>query len=202
MCSIWAVKVTLTFDSTGPRARHLGTPSVEFAARFRASGEHPCDPLVKDLLRDLRSSCRARQRPALPLHEAADAGSDAHLLAPEPRRIQLTWHQSFQSRHTQGGPVVVREFPFVVLMRRSSVLIGWCYAPGSHKGIGVITSSPLVCPGCGADRLIPLSFPVFRPETGDEVVLRRPVAKCAGCGERMFAHVVIRSRHPSEPDSA
>lgn len=58
----------------------------------------------------------------------------------------------------------------------------------------------MVCPGCGADRLIPMSFPTYRPEAGDVVVLRRPVAKCAGCGERIQAHTVIRSRHASEPE--
>jgi len=59
----------------------------------------------------------------------------------------------------------------------------------------------LCCPKCGADRLIPLTFPVYRREAGPEVVLRRPMAKCAGCGERIYAHIVVRQPAPTEPDS-
>jgi hypothetical protein len=58
----------------------------------------------------------------------------------------------------------------------------------------------MVCPGCGADRLIPLSYPVYRREAGPEVVLLRPVAKCVGCGQRIHAHIVARSRLAIEPD--
>jgi hypothetical protein len=52
----------------------------------------------------------------------------------------------------------------------------------------------LVCPGCGADRLIPLTFPIYRREAGPEVVVVRPVAKCSGCGERIFAKVIARQQ--------
>jgi DNA-directed RNA polymerase subunit RPC12/RpoP len=52
----------------------------------------------------------------------------------------------------------------------------------------------LVCPACGADRLIPLTFPMHQREAGPEVVCLRPVAKCSGCGERIFAKVVARQR--------
>jgi hypothetical protein len=45
----------------------------------------------------------------------------------------------------------------------------------------------IVCPGCGADRLIPLTFPVYRREAGPGVMLRCPMAKCSGCGQRIFA---------------
>jgi hypothetical protein len=58
----------------------------------------------------------------------------------------------------------------------------------------------MVCPGCGADRLLPLSFPVYRRAVGTrmhpEVRLVRPMAKCAGCGERIYAHIVARSPLP------
>ena len=56
----------------------------------------------------------------------------------------------------------------------------------------------LHCPGCGADRLIPLTFPVFRRESAQEVQLRRPMAKCSGCGERIYAHLHYR-RAVSDP---
>lgn len=50
----------------------------------------------------------------------------------------------------------------------------------------------LCCPNCGADRLIPLTFPMYRREAGPMVVLRRPMAKCSGCGERIYAGIVAR----------
>lgn len=53
-------------------------------------------------------------------------------------------------------------------------------------------SPNLVCPGCGADRLIPLTFPVYRRKAGPEVHLHRPMAKCSGCGERIYATTVYR----------
>jgi hypothetical protein len=56
----------------------------------------------------------------------------------------------------------------------------------------------LRCPGCGADRLIPLTFPVYQRESGVEVQLRRPMAKCSGCGERIYANMRYR-RAVSEP---
>ena len=56
----------------------------------------------------------------------------------------------------------------------------------------------LRCPGCGADRLIPLTFPMYQRESGVEVQLRRPMAKCSGCGERIYANMRYR-RAVSEP---
>ena len=57
-----------------------------------------------------------------------------------------------------------------------------------------VTAIVLVCPACGADRLIPLTFSVYQRETGPEVVVVRPMAKCSGCGERIFAKIVARQR--------
>jgi hypothetical protein len=54
----------------------------------------------------------------------------------------------------------------------------------------------LHCPGCGADRLIPLTFPLYRRPAGPEVQLRRPVAKCSGCGERIYAQALSRQVAP------
>jgi hypothetical protein len=60
----------------------------------------------------------------------------------------------------------------------------------------------ILCPACGADKLIPLTFPVYRRQAGPEVHIRRPLAKCSSCGERIFAHIVARSRLPvEEPDT-
>jgi hypothetical protein len=43
----------------------------------------------------------------------------------------------------------------------------------------------VVCSKCGSDRLIPLTFP--SPLGKDKADLpRRPVAKCAVCGERTY----------------
>jgi hypothetical protein len=53
-----------------------------------------------------------------------------------------------------------------------------------------------MCPSCGADRLIPLTFAVYRREAGPEVILERPMAKCSACGERMFARIIARQRVP------
>ena len=53
----------------------------------------------------------------------------------------------------------------------------------------------ILCPSCGADRLIPLTFPVYRRAARAEVHYRRPMAKCSGCGERMFARITVRQPH-------
>jgi hypothetical protein len=58
-------------------------------------------------------------------------------------------------------------------------------------------SPNLHCPGCGADRLIPLTFPVYRREVGEEGQLRRPLAKCSGCGERIYANLRYRRAVPN-----
>ncbi|MFZ0179332.1 MAG: hypothetical protein WAL84_05585 [Candidatus Dormiibacterota bacterium] len=59
---------------------------------------------------------------------------------------------------------------------------------------GTVTAIVLVCPACGADRLIPLTFPVYQREAGPEVIVVRPMAKCSGCGERIFAKIIARQR--------
>ena len=55
-----------------------------------------------------------------------------------------------------------------------------------------VTAIVLVCPACGADRLIPLTFPVYQREAGPDVIVVRPMAKCSGCGERIFAKIIAR----------
>jgi hypothetical protein len=57
-----------------------------------------------------------------------------------------------------------------------------------------VTAIVLVCPSCGADRLIPLTFPIYQREAGPEMVLVRPMAKCSGCGQRIFAKIIARQR--------
>jgi hypothetical protein len=70
------------------------------------------------------------------------------------------------------------------------------------SGGDTIGGDLILCPACGADKLIPLTFPVYRREAGPEIQIRRPMAKCSCCGERMYAHVVARSRLAvEEPDT-
>jgi hypothetical protein len=57
-----------------------------------------------------------------------------------------------------------------------------------------VTAIVLVCPACGADSLIPLTFPIYQQEAGTEVVFVRPMAKCSGCGQRIFAKIIARQR--------
>jgi hypothetical protein len=57
----------------------------------------------------------------------------------------------------------------------------------------VILLSVITCPKCGAARLLPLHFPVYRLEEAAEAIVR-PIAKCSGCRQRVFAHVAIRKR--------
>jgi hypothetical protein len=56
-----------------------------------------------------------------------------------------------------------------------------------------------MCPECGADRLVPLSFQVARlgerDEERPEVVAMRPAAKCAGCGARIYAERLMLRTH-------
>jgi hypothetical protein len=47
----------------------------------------------------------------------------------------------------------------------------------------------ILCPACGADRLIPLTFRQHQPEAGPPAAYRYPIAKCCACGERIFAHL-------------
>jgi hypothetical protein len=58
------------------------------------------------------------------------------------------------------------------------------------------------CPECGADRLVPLTFQAARTNAGDlerpEVVSMRPIAKCGGCGARIYADKVTHRDDPSE----
>jgi len=58
--------------------------------------------------------------------------------------------------------------------------------------------SPVVlrCPACRSDVLVPLTFAVYQRPAGSEVNLRRPLAKCAGCGARIFAAILTRQRVP------
>lgn len=54
----------------------------------------------------------------------------------------------------------------------------------------------LHCDRCGSEQLVPLSAPVYRRKTGylpDEALVR-PVSKCVGCGERIYAVVLYRER--------
>jgi predicted RNA-binding Zn-ribbon protein involved in translation (DUF1610 family) len=60
----------------------------------------------------------------------------------------------------------------------------------------MVTGVVLVCPKCGADRLIPLTFPMYQRQAGVKVIFRRPMAKCSGCGERIFAKIIARQRAP------
>jgi hypothetical protein len=52
----------------------------------------------------------------------------------------------------------------------------------------------ILCPACGADRVIPLTFPQDRPEADPDVAFRRPMGKCCACGERLFGHLIATSR--------
>lgn len=58
------------------------------------------------------------------------------------------------------------------------------------------------CPECGSDRLVPLSFQAARAAGDDlerpEVVVMRPVAKCGGCGARIYADRVAHRGDPTE----
>jgi hypothetical protein len=55
----------------------------------------------------------------------------------------------------------------------------------------------ILCPECGADRLIPLTFPLYRrkgAQPGQPELLVRPVAKCTSCGVRVFANILASKR--------
>lgn len=60
------------------------------------------------------------------------------------------------------------------------------------------------CPACGADRLVQLSFQVSRLDAEDEarpeVAAMRPIAKCGGCGARVFARKPIERRRHGTPE--
>jgi len=54
-----------------------------------------------------------------------------------------------------------------------------------------------LCPLCGSDRLIPLTFPqdeFLGDEVGD-----RPLAKCSICGHRIYDADVLIREPPHEP---
>jgi DNA-directed RNA polymerase subunit RPC12/RpoP len=53
------------------------------------------------------------------------------------------------------------------------------------------------CPACGSDRLIPLTFGTVTAEDRIDVE-RRPVAKCADCGERTY--VSAKAHRELSPD--
>jgi hypothetical protein len=49
----------------------------------------------------------------------------------------------------------------------------------------------VLCPRCGTDRLIPLTFSGLRPDADSQADLpERPLMKCVGCGERLYARDV------------
>ena len=58
------------------------------------------------------------------------------------------------------------------------------------------------CPECGTDRLIPLTFQAARATAGDlerpEVVIMRPIAKCGGCGARIYPDRITHRDDPRE----
>lgn len=58
------------------------------------------------------------------------------------------------------------------------------------------------CPGCGANRLIPLTFQAARSAAPDlgrpDVVMMRPVAKCGGCAARIYPDRIAYRGDPSE----
>jgi hypothetical protein len=60
------------------------------------------------------------------------------------------------------------------------------------------------CPACGAARLVVLSFQVSRLDADDEerpeVAAMRPIAKCGGCGARIYARKPIDRRRPEKPE--
>jgi hypothetical protein len=41
-----------------------------------------------------------------------------------------------------------------------------------------------------------MTFPLYQRETGPHMVLRRPMAKCSDCGQRIFAKIITRRRIP------
>jgi DNA-directed RNA polymerase subunit RPC12/RpoP len=48
----------------------------------------------------------------------------------------------------------------------------------------------LICPACGSDRLIPLTFGTVLADDRPDLE-RRPVAKCADCGERTYVSAKV-----------
>lgn len=71
-------------------------------------------------------------------------------------------------------------------------------SPPSPKKVGAR------CPACGADRLVMLSFQVSRRDADDEarpeVAAMRPIAKCGGCGARIYARKPTDRRRRGEPE--
>jgi hypothetical protein len=59
-----------------------------------------------------------------------------------------------------------------------------------------------LCPECGTDRLVPLTFQAARTTAGDlerpDVVTMRPIAKCGGCGARIYPERIAHRDDPSE----
>lgn len=58
------------------------------------------------------------------------------------------------------------------------------------------------CSECGADRLVTLTYQAARVGADDlerpDVVVMRPLAKCAGCGARTYAERITHGGDPSE----
>ena len=59
-----------------------------------------------------------------------------------------------------------------------------------------------VCPGCGTDRIVTLSFQAARSTGPDlerpDVEIMRPIAKCGGCGARIYPNRIAYRGDPSE----
>ena len=68
---------------------------------------------------------------------------------------------------------------------------GGCVAWRTDGDIRVLHyRASVVCPTCGSDRLIPLTFvPALGTDRAE--LPKRPVAKCAACGERTYVSVRI-----------
>ena len=58
------------------------------------------------------------------------------------------------------------------------------------------------CAECGADRLVPMTFQAARAAADDlerpDVVIMRPIAKCGGCGARIYLDRLTRRGDPGE----
>ena len=67
-----------------------------------------------------------------------------------------------------------------------------------HRALGEVVA---VCPLCGSDRVIPLSFPSDGEEIVDELG-ERPHAKCAVCSNRIYAPGALARQEPSQGSAA
>jgi predicted RNA-binding Zn-ribbon protein involved in translation (DUF1610 family) len=66
--------------------------------------------------------------------------------------------------------------------------------PTNRRLRGTLPGVLVVCPKCGADRRIPLTFGGYRRKDrylGQADRPERPVAKCPACGERTYVSVQV-----------